>query len=165
MQWNSLVGSFLFTGLAYAVSVIAFPVICSFFWSHFNIQVKVLFDVFDSVCRFKHKSDLFFSYLVRDETFIALSLVYAPLYGEGGARGISVTSDWTFLRFVICEKAENKSVTCDRGIVCDLWWPDKKKKCDLWISKIICLLPVILAFSVPFSVIVIETFGKSVICD
>ena len=34
---------------------------------------------------------------------------------RGGARGISVTCDWAFLKSVICEKAENKSVTCDRG--------------------------------------------------
>ena len=54
-----------------------------------------------------------------------------------GARGISVTCDWAFLKSVICQKAENKSVTCDRGIV----------------------------FSVPFSVIVIEASGKSVIIE
>ena len=37
----------------------------------------------------------------------------------GGARGSSVTCHWAFLKTVIREKAENKSVTCDRGIVCD----------------------------------------------
>ena len=40
--------------------------------------------------------------------------------GEWGARGISVTCDWAFLKSVICEKAKNKSVTSDRGTVCDL---------------------------------------------
>ena len=47
---------------------------------------------------------------------------------------------------MICEKAENKSVTCARGIVCHLWWPNKKN-CDLWSCKIICLWLVILVFS------------------
>ena len=36
----------------------------------------------------------------------------------GGGRAISVIC--IFLKSVICEKAENKSMTCDRGIVCDL---------------------------------------------
>ena len=31
-----------------------------------------------------------------------------------------MTCDWAFLKPVICEKAENKSVTCDRDIVYDL---------------------------------------------
>ena len=42
------------------------------------------------------------------------------VWGGEVARGISVTCDWAFFKSVICEKAENKSVTCDRGIVCDL---------------------------------------------
>ena len=40
--------------------------------------------------------------------------------GGGGARCISVTCDWAFLKSVVSEKSENESVTCDRGIVCDL---------------------------------------------
>ena len=72
-----------------------------------------------------------------------------------------------FIKSVICKKAENKSVTFDRGlllsVICD--GQIKKKLCvyDLWICKIICLWLMILVFSVPYSVI--EASGKSVICD
>ena len=33
--------------------------------------------------------------------------------------GVFVTCDCAFLKCVICEKAENKSVTRDSGIICD----------------------------------------------
>ena len=82
------------------------------------------------------------------------------VWGGGGCKRYFCDLWLGFLKCVICEKAnEKKSATCDRGIVCDLWRPNKNL-CDLWICKIICLRLVILEFSVAFSVIVIEASGS-----
>ena len=43
---------------------------------------------------------------------IVTKLMIVCVCGGGGGGG-----DWAFLKSVICEKAENKSVTCDKGIV------------------------------------------------
>ena len=65
--------------------------------------------------------------------------------GGGGEGGKRYFCDLCFFKVCDLWKGWNKTVTCDRGIDCDLWWPNKKL-CVLWICKIICLWLVILVF-------------------